>query len=162
MAAIRFTIAGLILLGFDLLRHPEARRMPTRRQLADSFLVGALLLGVGNGFVVFAQSLQVPSGVAAILTAIDPLLIALLAWLYLRQRLPRMVRRRDHDRLRGDRAAHLARGRGREPVRPAWDPVPAARDTRLGTRFDLLAGPGAAPVEAADRVRASRCSPAGR
>jgi hypothetical protein len=53
MAATRFTIAGLILIAFDLLRHPEARRKPTRRQLLDSFIVGALLLGVGNGLVVF-------------------------------------------------------------------------------------------------------------
>jgi drug/metabolite transporter (DMT)-like permease len=91
MAAIRFTIAGLILIAVDLLRHPEARRMPTRRQLLDSFIVGALLLGVGNGFVVFGQSREVPSGVAAILTETTPFWFALLGWLYLRQRLPRLV-----------------------------------------------------------------------
>ena len=91
MAAIRFAIAGLILIAFDLLRHPEARRMPTRRQLVDSAIVGALLLGVGNGFVVFGQSLAVPSGVAAILIAMMPLWFALLGWLYLRERLPRIV-----------------------------------------------------------------------
>ena len=91
MAAARFTLAGLILIVFDLLRHPEARRMPTRRQLFDSFIVGALLLGVGNGFVVFGQSLDVPSGVAAILIAMMPLWFALLGWLYFRQRLPRLV-----------------------------------------------------------------------
>jgi drug/metabolite transporter (DMT)-like permease len=90
MAAIRFTIAGLLLLGFDLLRHPEARRMPTRRQLVDSAIVGGLLLGIGNGFVVFGQK-TVPSGVAAILIAMMPLWFALLGWLYLRERLPRMV-----------------------------------------------------------------------
>jgi drug/metabolite transporter (DMT)-like permease len=91
MAAIRFGIAGVILLAFDLLRHPEARRMPTRRQVRDSVIVGSLLLGVGNGFVVFGQSLQVPSGVAAILIAMMPLWFALLGWLYLRERLPRLV-----------------------------------------------------------------------
>ena len=91
MASIRFTLAGLILIAFDLLRHREARRMPTRRELVDSAIVGALLLGVGNGFVVFGQSLEVPSGVAAILIAMMPLWFALLGWLYLRQRLPRLV-----------------------------------------------------------------------
>lgn len=91
MAAIRFGIAGLILLAIDLLRHPEARRIPTRRQVLDSIVVGGLLLGVGNGFVVFGQSLQVPSGVAAILIAMMPLWFALLGWLYLRERLPRLV-----------------------------------------------------------------------
>ena len=91
MATIRFTIAGVILIAFDLLRRPEARRLPTRRQLFDSIIVGGLLLGIGNGFVVFGQSLAVPSGVAAILIAMTPLWFALLGWLYLRQRLPRLV-----------------------------------------------------------------------
>jgi drug/metabolite transporter (DMT)-like permease len=66
MAAIRFAIAGAILLAWDLLRHPEARRLPSRRQLLDSFIVGGLLLGIGNGFVVFGEK-TVPSGIAAIL-----------------------------------------------------------------------------------------------
>lgn len=90
MAAVRFAIAGAILLAWDLLRHPEARRLPTRRQLLDSFIVGGLLLGVGNGFVVFGQK-TVPSGIAAILIGMMPLWFALLGWLYLRQRLPRLV-----------------------------------------------------------------------
>ena len=64
MAAIRFAIAGILLLAWDLIRHPEARRMPTRRQLLDSFVVGGLLLGIGNGFVVFGEK-TVPSGIAA-------------------------------------------------------------------------------------------------
>ena len=91
MASIRFAIAGAILVTFDLLRHPEARRLPTGRQLLDSFIVGALLLGIGNGFVVFGQSLEVPSGIAAILIEMTPVWFALFGWLYLRQRLPRIV-----------------------------------------------------------------------
>jgi len=91
MAAMRFTIAGLVIIAFDLLRHPEARHWPTRRQLRDSIIVGALLLGVGNGFVVFGQSLDVPSGIAAILIEMTPLWFALFGWLYFRQRLPRVV-----------------------------------------------------------------------
>jgi drug/metabolite transporter (DMT)-like permease len=90
MAAIRFAIAGLILIAWDLLRHPEARRMPTRRQLLDSLIVGGLLLGVGNGFVVFAEK-TVPSGIAAILIGMMPLWFALLGWLYFREKLPRLV-----------------------------------------------------------------------
>src|SRR5690349_11137065 len=66
MASIRFAIAGAILITFDLLRHPEARHWPTRRQLIDSAIVGGLLLGVGNGFVSLAER-TVPSGIAAIL-----------------------------------------------------------------------------------------------
>ena len=90
MASIRFAIAGAILLAFDLLRHPEARRMPTRRQLVDSAIVGGLLLGIGNGFVSLGEK-TVPSGIAAILIAMMPLWFALLGWIYLRQRLPRIV-----------------------------------------------------------------------
>ncbi len=90
MATLRFATAGLLLLGFDLLRHPEARRLPTRRQLVDSAIVGALLIGIGNGFVVFGEQ-TVPSGIAAILIAMMPLWFALLGWLYLRQRLPHLV-----------------------------------------------------------------------
>ena len=90
MATIRFAIAGAILLAFDLLRPPEARHWPTRRQLLDSAIVGGLLLGIGNGFVSFGEQ-TVPSGIAAILIAMMPLWFALLGWLYLRQRLPRIV-----------------------------------------------------------------------
>jgi drug/metabolite transporter (DMT)-like permease len=91
MAAIRFTIAGLVLIAFDVIRHPEQRRLPTRRQVRDSFIVGGLLLGVGNGFVVFAQSLDVPSGIAALLVETMPFWFALLGWLYFRERLPRLI-----------------------------------------------------------------------
>jgi drug/metabolite transporter (DMT)-like permease len=90
MASIRFAIAGAILIAFDLLRHPQARHWPTRRQLVDSAIVGGLLLGIGNGFVSLGE-MTVPSGIAAILIAMMPLWFALLGWLYLRQRLPRIV-----------------------------------------------------------------------
>ena len=90
MGSIRFAIAGLLLVAFDLLRHPEARRMPSRRQLVDSAIVGGLLLGIGNGFVSLGEK-TVPSGIAAILIAMMPLWFALLGWVYLRRRLPRIV-----------------------------------------------------------------------
>ena len=91
MAAIRFAIAGVLLIGFDLLRHPGARRFPSGRQVLDSIIVGGLLLGVGNGFVVLAQSLHVPSGIAALLIEMMPVWFALLGFLYFRERLPRLV-----------------------------------------------------------------------
>lgn len=90
MASVRFAIAGLLLIAWDLIRHPEARRLPTRRQALDSLIVGGLLLGIGNGFVVFGEK-TVPSGIAAILIGMMPLWFALLGWLYLRQKLPRLV-----------------------------------------------------------------------
>jgi drug/metabolite transporter (DMT)-like permease len=90
MAAIRFAIAGALLLAWDLIRNPGARRLPTVRQLVDSFIVGGLLLGVGNGFVVFGEK-TVPSGIAAILIGMMPLWFAIFGWLYLREKLPRLV-----------------------------------------------------------------------
>ena len=90
MATIRFLIAGLILVAWDLLRNPGARRLPTGRQLLDSLIVGGLLLGIANGFVSFGE-LTVPSGIAAIIVATIPLWFALLGWLYFRERLPRVV-----------------------------------------------------------------------
>jgi drug/metabolite transporter (DMT)-like permease len=90
MASGRFAIAGLLLIGWDLLRHPEARRLPTRRQVIDSLIVGGMLLGVANGFVAYGEK-TVASGIAAILVAMMPLWFALFGWLYFRDRLPRIV-----------------------------------------------------------------------
>jgi drug/metabolite transporter (DMT)-like permease len=85
MAGVRFLIAGLALVGWDLLRHPEARHWPSRRQLLDSAIVGALLLAVGNGFVALGER-TVPSGIAAILIGMMPVWFAILGWLYFRDR----------------------------------------------------------------------------
>ena len=90
MAAIRFAIAGVILLAWDVIRSPEARRMPTWPQLRDSAIVGALLLGVGNGFVALAER-TVPSGIAAILIGMMPVWFAILGWLYFREQPGRIV-----------------------------------------------------------------------
>ena len=90
MAAFRFAVAGLLLLGWDVLRDPAARHLPTRRELGYSALVGILLLGIANGFVAFGEQ-TVPSGIAAILIGMVPLWLALLGWVYYRERLPRIV-----------------------------------------------------------------------
>jgi drug/metabolite transporter (DMT)-like permease len=90
MAAFRFAVAGLLLLAWEVARNPEARHLPTRRQLAHSAIVGVLLLGVGNGFVAFGEQ-TVPSGIAAILIGMMPLWLAFLGWIYFRERLPRIV-----------------------------------------------------------------------
>ena len=90
MAAIRFAIAGSILLVWDLARHPEARHLPTWRQVRDSLIVGGLLLGVANGLVAYGQQ-TVASGIAAILVAMMPLWFALFGRIYFGDRLPRIV-----------------------------------------------------------------------
>ncbi len=90
MLAIRFTIAGGLLIGWDALRAGPGFTWPTRREIRDSAVVGALLLGIGNGFVAFGEQ-TVASGIAAILVAMVPLWLAVFGWLYFRERLPRLA-----------------------------------------------------------------------
>ncbi|HEX6834706.1 MAG TPA: EamA family transporter, partial [Rudaea sp.] len=52
MAAIRFPIAGVLM--FALLRW-RGVPAPTPRQWLNCFIVGSLLLGVGNGLVCYAE-----------------------------------------------------------------------------------------------------------
>jgi len=90
MGAIRFAIAGTVLLAWELLRHRGELTWPSPRQWRDSAIVGVLLLGFGNGFVALGER-TVPSGIAAILIAMMPLWLAVFGWLYFRERLPRIV-----------------------------------------------------------------------
>jgi drug/metabolite transporter (DMT)-like permease len=88
--AIRFAIAGAILVAWEVARGGRDFRMPTLRELRDSAIVGTLLLGIGNGFVALAQT-RVPSGIAAIMIAVIPLWFAVLGAIYFKERLPRLV-----------------------------------------------------------------------
>jgi drug/metabolite transporter (DMT)-like permease len=90
MLAIRFVIAGSLLLGWEILRGGLLRSLPTRRQVRDAAIVGALLLGIGNGFVAFAE-MTVASGITAMLIALMPVWLAVLGWIYFRDRLPAIV-----------------------------------------------------------------------
>ena len=78
MAAARFLVAGGILWVWALRRGVPA---PTRRQLVDGAVVGALLLWMGNGAVVWAEQ-WVPSGLAALLVATLPFWMVLLDWVW--------------------------------------------------------------------------------
>ncbi|WP_058911215.1 drug/metabolite exporter YedA [Entomohabitans teleogrylli] len=70
MAGVRFLCAGLLLMGFLLLR---GERLPPRRQILNAALIGFLLLAVGNGLVTVAEHQDVPSGIAAVMVATVPL-----------------------------------------------------------------------------------------
>ena len=73
-AALRFTLAGLILLAFLAIRRGPSALRVTGRQLASAALIGALLLLGGNGFVVLSEQ-YIPSGTSALLVASVPLWI---------------------------------------------------------------------------------------
>jgi drug/metabolite transporter (DMT)-like permease len=77
MAGARFLLAGTILYAVMRLRGVPA---PTPRQWRATALIGALLLGFGNGGVVLAER-TVPSGIAALLVAMVPMWMVLLEWL---------------------------------------------------------------------------------
>jgi drug/metabolite transporter (DMT)-like permease len=72
-AGIRFLIAGTILMAG--VRWWSGARLPHGREWLDQGLVGLLLLGIGNGLVVWAEKF-VPSGLAALLVATSPFWIA--------------------------------------------------------------------------------------
>lgn len=90
MAAIRFLIAGVVLLTWSVARDGRSFVRPTLREWRDSAVVGALLLGGGMGMVAFGEQ-TVPSGIAALLIAMMPVWIAILGRIFLGERLPRLA-----------------------------------------------------------------------
>jgi drug/metabolite transporter (DMT)-like permease len=78
MAAIRFSVAGVLLYGWSRAR---GAARPTARQWRDAAIVGTLLLAGGNGAVVLAEQ-WVPSGLAALLVATVPLWLVILDALF--------------------------------------------------------------------------------
>ena len=85
MAGSRFAFAGAIL--FFWARASKDYQTPTLQQWRTSFIVGTLLLLGGNGGVVLAQHF-IPSSLAALLVATEPLWIVILSWLWLKQGRP--------------------------------------------------------------------------
>ena len=90
MAAIRFLLAGGVLLGWSILRAGGSFAWPTRREWRDTAIVGALLLGGGMGLVAWGEQ-TIPSGIAALLIATMPVWVAILGGLFLGERLPRLA-----------------------------------------------------------------------
>lgn len=82
MAGLRFLIAGGALYLFA---RAGGAPGPRREHWLPSLGIGALLLLGGNGAVVWAEH-RIPSGVAALLVAVEPVWIALLAPLVLGHR----------------------------------------------------------------------------
>jgi drug/metabolite transporter (DMT)-like permease len=77
MAGTRHVVAGVLLYLFARLRGASN---PDWRSWRSSAIIGALLLLGGNGAVVWAEQ-RVPTGMAALLVATEPLWVMLLIWL---------------------------------------------------------------------------------
>ena len=84
MAGARYTTAGLLLYGWSRLRGAPRPRLVHWR---SALILGATLLLVGNGGVVWAEQ-RVSSGLVALLICTEPLWIVLLVWLRSRQEKP--------------------------------------------------------------------------
>ncbi len=79
MAGVRFVLAGGMLYGWLRWRGAPA---PTAGQWRAAAILGALMLGCGNGGVTVAESLGATSGVAALMVATMPLFALLLGLLW--------------------------------------------------------------------------------
>lgn len=86
-AGSRFLVAGTLLFAFLRLR---GQPFPTPRQWGWAALAGLLLLVGGNGSIVWAQK-TVPSGIASIIVATEPLWIVLASWLFFRGGRPTLL-----------------------------------------------------------------------
>jgi drug/metabolite transporter (DMT)-like permease len=83
MAATRFSLAGIILLTWSLLK--GERLVSSLSQWRKAFIVGALLLLCGNGGVTWAEK-YVATGLVALLVSTEPLWVVILNWILTRQR----------------------------------------------------------------------------
>ena len=77
VGALRFIIAGSVLYAWSRWR---SNVVVTRTHWWHAFLIGMLMLGVGNGAVSWAEQ-RVPSGITALIVAIVPLFVVLVDWL---------------------------------------------------------------------------------
>jgi drug/metabolite transporter (DMT)-like permease len=85
LASVRFAIAGG---GLYLFLRARGVPAPSRRAWGGAAIVGALLLGVGNGLVCWAEQ-WVPSGEAALIVSSVPLWMTVLPWVFRRAPAPR-------------------------------------------------------------------------
>lgn len=77
LGASRFLLSGTLLYGLAAWR---GAKHPTRDDLRLAALSGVLMLGMGNGAVVWSEQ-TVPSGVVALIVSCVPILIVLIDWL---------------------------------------------------------------------------------
>jgi drug/metabolite transporter (DMT)-like permease len=84
MAGARYLTAGALLYGWSRLRGAPR---PSLVHWRSAGIIGALLLLLGNGGVVWSEQ-RVSSGLVALLVSTEPLLIVLLVWLRDRKQRP--------------------------------------------------------------------------
>src|SRR5829696_5310708 len=83
--ALRHLVAGALLFGWVMVRHRDRDRIGWRQWRA-AFVFGGALFLVGHGLLAWAQQ-DVPSGIAALLVGTIPLWFAILARIFMGERL---------------------------------------------------------------------------
>ena len=82
---VRFLIASALLYAWLRLHEP---RPFSRLHIGGSILIGVLMSGMGNGFVVWSQQ-GLPSGIAALFVGMLPVSTLLLDWIFFSRRRPK-------------------------------------------------------------------------
>jgi drug/metabolite transporter (DMT)-like permease len=75
--AVRFSLAGAVVLSIIALRGGRARLRISRAQLAGAVLIGFIMLGLGNSGVTMGER-DLPAGLTALIMGIIPLVVLLL------------------------------------------------------------------------------------
>ncbi len=78
LACLRFTIAGLIIVGFYSIRNPFPRNLSLLKETA---LAGFFFFALGNGLLVWGLQ-YIESGIAALIISLQPLVIGLMMWAF--------------------------------------------------------------------------------
>ena len=87
MGAVRFAIAGLVMIGLSVVLARGRVVRPTRRQLRDAAIVGACLMFGGMGLVSWSEQ-TIPSGIAGVVVATMPVWVAIYGRAFFGERLP--------------------------------------------------------------------------
>jgi drug/metabolite transporter (DMT)-like permease len=90
MGAVRFSIAGLVMLIAVVIARRGAVARPTLRQLRDCAIVGTCLMVGGMGLVSWAEQ-TIPSGIAGVVIATMPVWVAIFGRLFFQERLPSLA-----------------------------------------------------------------------
>ncbi|MCA9284894.1 MAG: EamA family transporter [Phycisphaerales bacterium] len=78
MAGARFALAGAAMTAWLVVAGGFRGELPARKVVASAALVGILMLGFGNGLVVWAISRGAPTGLVAVLIATTPFWLVLI------------------------------------------------------------------------------------
>ncbi|MDQ1323733.1 MAG: hypothetical protein QG587_1068 [Chloroflexota bacterium] len=90
MGFLRFVPAGLLLCAGVLLHARGAIARPTRIQVRDATIVGAMLLLGGTGLVAWGQQ-TIPTGIAALLIGLVPMWLAIFGRVLFGDRVPALA-----------------------------------------------------------------------